>query len=85
MKQEKIEDIREKMRKMRERTASIKHRVGKMSVMFIYIRGCMNQRSCDYATLSFDFIISTTFLNFTKVFTKNSDFAFKGRFTTQRI
>ena len=53
--------------------------------MFIYIRGCMNQRSCDYATLSFDFIISTTFLNFTKVFTKKSDFAFKGSFTTQRI
>ena len=41
--------------------------------MFIYIRGCMNQRSCDYATLSFDLIISTTFFNFTKVFTKNSD------------
>lgn len=85
MKQEKIEDIREKMRKMRERTASIKHRVGKMSVMFIYIRGCMNQRSCDYVTLSFDLIISTTFFNFTKVFTKNSDFAFRGSFTTQRI
>ena len=45
----------------------------------------MNQRSCDYATLSFDFIISTTFLNFTKVFTKNSDFAFRGSFTTQDL
>ena len=53
--------------------------------MFIYIRGCMNQRSCDYVTLSFDLIISTTFFNFTKVFTKNSDFAFRGSFTTQRI